>query len=93
MTKPRMIQLVLTVDLVGPEEAVLPKERTGPVTIRITPVEVAAAATCGSSSEMKFRVEFEPENEARRNQPLREGLKPVFPGGWRIGDPWKGSEE
>jgi hypothetical protein len=81
----KIIELVFGVDVVGPADAVLPKERDGPVTMRITPAYVLSR----SGAETQFRVEFEPENEERRRQPYRATLEPEFPDGWKIGQPFK----
>jgi hypothetical protein len=90
MSEPRIIELHLDLELVDPENAVLPKERHGPVTLRITPA-VSIVRQSGVP-EVQFRVEFEPENTHRRNQPLRSTLKEVFPDGWRHGDAWNGND-
>lgn len=91
MSEPRIIELHLDLELVDPENAVLPKERHGPVTLRITPATVPVRQSGKLISEVQFRVEFEPENTQRRNQPLRSGLEEAFPNGWRHGDTWNGN--
>lgn len=85
---PRIIELRIDLEAVDAEHAILPRERDGPTTLQITPVESLISTPDGTRKQIKFRVEFEPDNSDRRKQPYREHLAPTFPDGWKIGDPW-----
>lgn len=84
----KIIELSLDIETIGPEGAVLPQEKHGPTTLRITPVEEIIEINGIKKTQITFRVAFEPENENRRSQPYREGIAPVFPKGWKLGDPF-----
>ena len=86
MSNSRLIELSLDIELVDPEDAVLPSEVDGPTIFEIEPQYSDHGET---EREVVFRVKFEPDNHERRKQPYRESVKPVFPKGWKYGDPWK----
>jgi hypothetical protein len=90
---PKVVELTLSIDLVAPLEAVLPSEAYGPTVFEITPVcEDRADDTGALVREISFRVAFEPDNQNRRVQPYRQTIAPVFPNGWKLGDPWPSPE-
>jgi len=82
----KTIELVLDLEAVRPDEAVLPSETHGPTIFEITPIEAQSADGESGSTEIRFRIAFEPDNRERRIQPYREGVSPKFPDGWKYGD-------
>ena len=88
VSKPLVIELVLSIETVDSELAVLPKERSGPTSILIVPIEKIMTKDGVSTTEIDFRIAFEPENDKRRNQPFRihpHPMEEVVPGGWTHG--------
>lgn len=85
----RIIELVLSAEVVGPAYAVLPSEVSGPTSILILPiVELNGDVSGVVRHSINFRVAFEPDNPDRRAQPYRECIGPTFPDGWKYGDPF-----
>lgn len=89
----KIIELRLNIEAIDPSEAVLPQEAYEPTVIRITPVEESRTVDGVVENKIAFRVAFEPENEARRVQPYRENVAPIFPSGWKLGDPYDPDSE
>ncbi len=89
----KIIELRLNVEAIDPSEAILPHEAYGPTTIRITPVEESKLINGVVETQISFRVAFEPENKARRVQPYRENMAPVFPNEWKLGDKYDPDNE
>lgn len=68
----RVIEVVIDLETVDPQMAVLPSERVGPTCFDITPIERPGGG-------IDFRVKFEPDNKQRRSQPFRHTVHPIFP--------------
>jgi hypothetical protein len=89
----RVIEVVMPLDLVHPDKAILPTEFTdpnGPTVFEITPVVRISEGKSGPTREISFRISFEPDNKSRRKQPLRNTLEGEFPNDWKYGDPLVG---